>query len=85
LWAALPLIAVAVISRALFEGTFIGGLLFSGTPGGDGFTGGSMPMHPMTRIDPAQFFADPGVWIGLAVAAGLLAATIRLRRYREPN
>jgi ABC-2 type transport system permease protein len=85
LWAALPLIALAMIGKALFEGTFIGGLLFSGTPGGDGFTGGNMPMHPMTRIDPTQFFADPGVWIGLAVAAGLLAATIRLRRYREPN
>jgi ABC-2 type transport system permease protein len=84
LWAVLPLIAIAVIGRALFEGTFIGGLLFSGTPGGDGFTGGNMPMHPMTRIDPTQFFADLGVWIGLAVAAGLLAATIRLRRYREP-
>ena len=85
LWAALPLIAIAVIGKALFEGTFIGGLLFSGTPGGDGFTGGNMPMHPMARIEPAQFFADPGVWIGLAVAAGLLAATVRLRRYREPS
>jgi ABC-2 type transport system permease protein len=85
LWAALPLLAVAVIGKIAFGSADFGGFLFSGTPGGDGFTGGSMSMDPMAHIHPGQFFASPGVWLGLAVAAALLAATVRLRRYREPN
>jgi hypothetical protein len=31
-----------------------------------------------------EFFINPGLWIGLAVAAAFLAAAVRLRRYREP-
>ena len=35
-------------------------------------------------FDPGNFFSNPGLWIGLAVAAGFVAATVWMRRYREP-
>ena len=41
-------------------------------------------MEVMSALTPAQFFSTPGLWIGLAIAAALLAAAARLRRYREP-
>ena len=36
------------------------------------------------RLDPAGFLSNPWLWVGLLVAAGLIAATIWMRRYREP-
>jgi hypothetical protein len=41
-------------------------------------------MDAMAALTPAQFLSEPGLWIGLAIAAGLLAAAVRLRRYRGP-
>jgi hypothetical protein len=35
-------------------------------------------------FDPAKFLSTPGLWIGLAFAAALLAAAVRLRRYQVP-
>jgi len=34
--------------------------------------------------DPVKFLSTPGVWIGLVVAAALLAGAVWLRRHREP-
>jgi ABC-2 type transport system permease protein len=34
--------------------------------------------------DPMKFISNPELWIGLAIAAALLFATVRLRRRREP-
>ena len=41
-------------------------------------------MSAMTSMTPLQFFAEPGLWIGLAIAAGFIAAAVRLRRSRVP-
>jgi ABC-2 type transport system permease protein len=82
LWAALPLIGVAIIANLVFASpNFFG--LFGDTPGGDGFTNGMM-MEPMARIHPGEFFGNLIMWTGLVVAAVLLAETIRLRRRRGP-
>jgi hypothetical protein len=40
-------------------------------------------MPGLAQIDPARFFSSPDVWIGLAAAAGLLFAAVRVRRSRE--
>jgi ABC-2 type transport system permease protein len=49
---------------------------------GTGPSGNMMDM--LSALTPAQFFSTPGLWIGLAIAAALLAAAARLRRNREP-
>jgi ABC-2 type transport system permease protein len=38
----------------------------------------------LDAIDPLAFFSNPWLWVGLAVAAGFVAAAIWMRRYREP-
>jgi hypothetical protein len=38
----------------------------------------------MNTLIPHHFFAQPGLWAGLAVAAVFLAIAVRLRRYRGP-
>ena len=38
----------------------------------------------MSMLIPHHFFDQPGLWIGLAVAAVFIAATIQIRRYRGP-
>jgi ABC-2 type transport system permease protein len=38
----------------------------------------------LPQIDLIGFFGNPGLWIGLVVAAALLAGCVWLRRYREP-
>ena len=44
-----------------------------------------MPMSdPFSAVDPIAFFANPWLWVGLVVAAAFVAATIWMRRYREP-
>lgn len=47
-------------------------------------TPGVMPMDPMTHVTQGRFLVSPGLWVGLAVAAVLLAAAARLRRSRGP-
>jgi ABC-2 type transport system permease protein len=38
----------------------------------------------LDSIDPVAFLGNPWLWVGLAVAAGFVAAAIWMRRYREP-
>jgi ABC-2 type transport system permease protein len=82
LWAVLPLIAVGIMANVVFDSPNLFGF-FGDTPGGDGFTHGMM-MEPLARIHPSEFFGSPIMWVGLSIAALLLACAVRLRRYREP-
>src|SRR5690606_29425135 len=43
-----------------------------------------MPDSLISFMDPLRFLSQPGLWIGLAVAAAFIAASIWMRRYREP-
>jgi ABC-2 type transport system permease protein len=43
-----------------------------------------LPDHPLALLDPVQFLANPWFWLGLIAAAALVAATVWMRRYREP-
>jgi len=54
-----------------------------GGPEGDDFMAGSLSMDPLMHFTPGAFLSSPGLWIGPAVAAALLAAAVRLRRYRD--
>jgi|HubBroStandDraft_6_1064221.scaffolds.fasta_scaffold00832_9 ABC-2 type transport system permease protein len=48
--------------------------------------GRQVDMHfiPVTQIALGKFLSSPGLWVGLAFAAGFLALAVRLRRDREP-
>lgn len=89
LWALAPLAAIAIVGRLAFgaEPTFrhLAGRLTGGFTGP--FTVGSRgqaPVSSLADLDPARLFGQPGVWIGLIVAAAFLFAAIRLRRTRSP-
>jgi ABC-2 type transport system permease protein len=86
LWAILPLIAIAVVERISFGTANFGNVLADRLGGGDGdsFMAGSLGMDPLKHVHPGEFLSNPGLWVGLAVAAGLLAAAVRLRRRRGP-
>ena len=43
-----------------------------------------MPGRMFDAIDVVRFLSTPEVWVGLAIAAALTAATVWMRRYREP-
>jgi ABC-2 type transport system permease protein len=44
----------------------------------------NFPDSLFSLLDPTRFLSQPGLWIGLAVAAAFIAASIWMRRYREP-
>ena len=89
LWAVLPFLAVGVLERIAFNTSRFGSLLkylsigwlergFASGPKGD------VPANPLLELTPGNLLSTPGLWIGLAFAAVLLAAAVRLRRHREP-
>jgi len=84
---ALPLLAIGVIEKLAFNTSHFAAMLENRLSGGgeEAFTmPGSFPMDPMTHLTPERFLSSPGLWIGLAIAAALLAAAVRLRRQQGP-
>jgi len=90
LWAVLPPLGLCILEKIAFDTSHFASLLgyrFSGVFA-EAFV---MPPHGDKVIDqlallaPARFLSSPGLWSGLLIAAGFLAAAIWLRRYREPS
>ena len=84
LWAVLPPLAIGVAEKVAFNTSHFAALLGYLLGGGPEVVTGKMQMLPLTPLAVGEFFINPGLWIGLAVAAAFLAAAVRLRRYREP-
>ena len=90
LWAfGLPLAACLIERMALGGNPVIGRGLLEALLGGVGqaFTGGGeggAPLHDWADVDLVRLAAQPHLWIGLAVAAALLFAAVRLRRTNQP-
>jgi ABC-2 type transport system permease protein len=87
LWAALPVVAIAGVEQIAFRtrhfAALVGSRLIGDVPTVS--TSPNMfPTDPMTHIAPGTFLSNPGLWIGLAVAAMFLATAVRLRRYQGP-
>ena len=89
LWGVGPPLAICVVEGMAFPGQpnyaarALGERMLSGI--GVGFT---TPPHENSIAlpwpDPMPFLASPGLWIGLVVAAAMLAGAVWLRRRREP-
>ena len=87
LWAIVPLIAFSAIFRVGWSSEEICSLVVYRAIGGMReafiFTRGSA-VSSLSQLTPGKFFTTPGLWVGLALAAVLLAAAVRVRRNREP-
>jgi len=89
LWAVLPPIALSILERIAFHTSFVASLLTHRVMGGvrEAFAERAHDADftlALAQPDPLKFFASPGLWVGLAVAAAFIFAAIRLRRSREP-
>jgi len=86
LWASLPLLAIGMVEKLAFNTTHFAALLAYRVSGGAEAalsTARGFPLDPMTtHLTPAAFLSNPGLWVGLAIAAAFLAAAVRLRRNR---
>ncbi|HEU5163323.1 MAG TPA: ABC transporter permease, partial [Thermoanaerobaculia bacterium] len=87
LWAIIPIIAFSALFRVGWSSEEICSLLVYRAIGGMReafiFTRGSS-ISSLSQLTPGKFFTMPGLWVGLALAAVLLAVAIRVRRNREP-
>ena len=88
LWAILPIMAVLIIEKLVFNTSVFAHMLLSRLMGGPAAIPfpprGDMPMQAPTLANIAAFVASPGLWIGFAIFAVFLAAAVRLRRYQGP-
>jgi len=95
-WALLPPFVVCGVEKLAFNTTYFLTLLearFLGmqAPSMQHVSGSIQPMQHASggmqmadKLVPVHFFTEPGLWIGLAIAAVFLAAAVRLRKYRGP-
>jgi ABC-2 type transport system permease protein len=86
-WAVAPFVALGAVERLTTNSHLVPKLLGDRLMGGmaRAFTiDGRRTLGGMADINLARTYGDPGLWIGLLVAAGLLFAAIRLRRARGP-
>jgi len=86
-WAFLPPFVIFVVEKIAFNTSHFVDMLLHRLMGPDqpmSMKPGNAPMDPLAALIPTNFFSEPGLWIGLAIAAAFLAAAVRLRRYRGP-
>jgi ABC-2 type transport system permease protein len=86
LWAALPVVAIAIVEKIAFNTTHFVGML-ENRVGGNAATiapSNGFALDPMTHYTPGHFLSSPGLWIGLVLAAAFLAVAMRLRRSQGP-
>jgi ABC-2 type transport system permease protein len=93
LWAVLPPIAIGVFEKLALNTSHFGLLMqdrfFGFSAAAFDLTdknGVPIDAHfiPLAQLAPGRFLSSPGLWIGLIVAAVLLLAAVRLRRYQGP-
>ena len=88
LWASLPVAAVLIVEKLVFNTSGFAHLLLSRLGGGPAAIPfpppASMPMQAPSVVNLAAFLTSPGLWIGLVVCTLFLAAAVRLRRYQGP-
>jgi ABC-2 type transport system permease protein len=87
LWATIPPLAVVLFEQIALHTRYVAEMLkyrFGGGPAGERFQSAATSMSGMNHGDLVTFLAGPGLWTGLALAAILLAAAIRIRRSQGP-
>ena len=89
LWAVLPIFAAIIAENIALNTTWFASAMRYRVLGAmtEAFKRNAMnaPITELSQLDPANFFANQNLWLGLAFAAACIAGAIRLRRYREPT
>jgi ABC-2 type transport system permease protein len=84
-WAFLPPFVIVAVEKLTFNTSHFASMLLSRLAGPEApAPPGSSMMDVMAALTPGLFLREPGLWIGLAIAAVFLFAAVRLRRYRGP-
>ena len=86
IWAFLPPFVIGGAEKIAFNTSHFFHLLMYRVTGPEapGAAATTNMMDSISALGPVQFFSEPGLWIGLAVAAVCLAGAVQLRRYRGP-
>jgi ABC-2 type transport system permease protein len=83
LWAVVPLLAIGFFEKITFNTSYFAAMLkdrlLGFAPNAFAFT-----PHAVPELTPVRYLSTPGLWLGLIFAAVVIAAAIRLRRYRGP-
>jgi ABC-2 type transport system permease protein len=88
LWAVGVPLGLCLFEKIAFGGSHLFSLLVHRL-GGGGDNAFDIRPHEvfgadLSQLDPGKFLADPGLWVGLIVAAAFLAAAVRMRRRQGP-
>ena len=86
LWVGLPPLAIFIVEQVAFNTAHFAKFVayrFSG-PQDFSMTPDTFAAHSAMHLSLAEFLSTSGLWGGLVVAAILLAAAVRLRRYQGP-
>jgi ABC-2 type transport system permease protein len=87
LWALLPAAVICILEKLAFNTTHFLNILRYRFSGPEEFTfkaAGTAAVHSLMHLDPARFFATPGLWTGLLLAAIFLGGAVVQRKYRGP-
>ncbi|SRR5579872_140138 len=86
LWATVPLLAIGFFEKIVFRTEYFYAWLKYRLSGPEAYdmSAPAFAIHPMMHLNLARFLSTPGLWIGFVLAALFVAASVRLRRYREP-
>jgi ABC-2 type transport system permease protein len=84
IWAFLPPFVICGVEKIAFNKTHFCTLLGERLTGPGGTMAENDHTNNFSTLIPHHFFSEPGLWIGLAIAAIFLAVAVRLRRYRGP-
>ena len=84
IWAFLPPFVICGVEKIAFNKTHFCTLLGERLTGPGGTMADNDHTKNFSTLIPHHFFSEPGLWIGLAIAAIFLAIAVRLRRYRGP-
>lgn len=86
-WAFVPIFGAWAVETITSGTSFVGNLVRYRLSGGQAHAfaadGADGPVTRLSQMTPVELLAAPGLWMGLAFAAGFVAVAVQLRRRRE--